>query len=81
MSSKDDSRISREHESREAEQRGFERGPIGLRGHQVLAFRAGRCFALTLTARPEQFDRLRPEFEAVLGSFQFLDAVPPATPS
>jgi hypothetical protein len=56
------------------------RSAVPLRGHQVLAFRAGRCFAVTLTARPEQFDQLRPEFEAILGSFRFLDALPPASP-
>lgn len=49
-----------------------------LRGHQVLTFHAGRCYALTLTAPPEQFDRLRPEFEAILGSFRLHDLAPPA---
>jgi hypothetical protein len=54
------------------------RGAVPVRGHQVLNFRAGRCYALTLSARPEQFEQLRPEFEAILGSFQLTDPVPPA---
>jgi hypothetical protein len=54
------------------------RHAVPLRGHQVLAFREGWCYAVTLTARPEQFERLRLEFEEILRSFQFIDPTPPA---
>jgi hypothetical protein len=56
------------------------RSPVPLRGHQLDVFGAGRCYAVTATARADQYDQLRPEFDEVLRSFQLLAPAPPAGP-
>ncbi len=57
------------------------RGGAAVHGHQVAFFRGRRCYVVTASARRDQFDQLRPEFEAILGSVQFLEPEPPLGPT
>jgi hypothetical protein len=55
------------------------RPPDPLRGRMLSVLAGRRAYCVTATARPEQFDQLRAEFEEVLGSFRVLDRHSPDT--